>query len=74
MTVRRRVMVVVVDEGQRRRGKEKKRLVAGKLGSNGWFSSDFVCSFLPPQIVKSDSIYRLWKRAIFSTLGKNCSP
>ena len=74
MTVRRRVMMVVVDEGQQLRGKEKKRLVAGKLGNNGWFSSDFVCSFFSLQVFNRDSIYRRCKTATLSTLGKIFSP
>ena len=74
MTVRRRVMMVVVAEGQWRRGKEKKTLVAGKLGSDRWFSSDFAFYFLLPQVFNKDSIYRRCKRATLSTLGKLFSP
>ena len=65
---------VVATRGQRRRGKKKKRLVARKLGSNGWFSSDFVSSFLLFQVFNRDSIYRRCKRATLSTLGKIFSP
>jgi hypothetical protein len=45
-----------------------------KLGENAGFLADFGPDFPSPQIIKSDSIYRKWKRAIFSTLWKNYSP
>ena len=42
-------------------------------GEERWFSADFGPDFLPPQGMKSTYIYRQWKWAILSTLGKNIS-
>ncbi|KAJ6886513.1 hypothetical protein NC651_027018 [Populus alba x Populus x berolinensis] len=54
--------------------KERREKKSAEIGRKCWFLADFGPEFLPPQIIKSDSIYRLWKRAILSTLGKNFSP
>jgi len=43
-------------------------------GWRGWFLADFRPDFLLSQTLKSTSIYRWWKRAILSILGKNYSP
>jgi len=40
----------------------------------GWFFAIFGPDFLLPQAIKSTSIYRRWKREIFSTMEKNFSP
>ena len=56
---------------QRKKEEEEKSTA---IGRKCWFLADFGPEFLPPKIVKSDSIYRLWKREILSMLGKNCSP
>jgi hypothetical protein len=40
----------------------------------GWFFAIFGPDFLLPQAIKSTSIYRSWKREIFSTMEKNFSP
>ena len=50
------------------------RKSAGGRGRNAGFLAYFGPDFLLPLTIKSDSIYRLWKRAILSTLGKNFSP
>jgi hypothetical protein len=46
-------------------------------GGRNWEEADFVAyfgpSFLLPQGLKSTSIYKRWKWAILSTLGKNFS-
>jgi hypothetical protein len=43
-----------------------------------WKKTSFLANFRPDflllQAMKSISIYRRWKRAILSTLGKNFSP
>jgi hypothetical protein len=54
-----------------REGEERKITETGK---NGWFLADFGSDFLLFRTLKSTSIYRRWKRAILSTLGKNFSP
>jgi hypothetical protein len=56
------------------RESKKKKENLQKLGENAGFLADFGLEYLPPQIIKSDSIYRKWKRAILSTLWKNYSP
>jgi hypothetical protein len=38
------------------------------------FLAYFGPDFLLPQAIKSTSIYRRWKREIFSTMEKNFSP
>jgi hypothetical protein len=56
------------------RGRKKKKKNLQKLGEDAGFLADFGPELFPPQIIKSDSIYRKWKRAILSTLWKNYSP
>jgi hypothetical protein len=56
---------------QRKKEEEKK---SANIGRRCWFFADFGPEFLPLQIIKSDFIYRKWKRAIVSTLWKNYSP
>jgi hypothetical protein len=58
---------------ERERERERER-----EGGRNWEEADFVAyfgpSFLLPQGLKSTSIYRRWKWAILSTLGKNFNP
>jgi len=65
------ILVVVAVEGERKTEKQR------ESGRN-WEEADFLAYFGPdfflPQAIKSTSIYRRWKRAIFSTLEKNYSP
>ena len=56
---------------QRKKEEEEK---SAEIERKYWFLADFGPEFIPPQIIKFDSIYRLWKRAILSMLGKNFSP
>jgi len=61
-----------------RRSGESYRKLTGKEGKweqgEGWCFVIFGPDFLLPQVIKSTFIYRRWKRAILSTLEKNCSP
>jgi hypothetical protein len=61
----------VCNGGERERERERE-------GGRNWEEADFVAyfgpSFLLPQGLKSTSIYRRWKWAILSTLGKNFNP
>jgi len=58
-------------EGGRERERERE-------GGRNREETDFLAYFRPdlllPQTLKSTFIYRQWKRAILSTLGKNFSP
>jgi hypothetical protein len=60
---------------QWRRERERER---EREGGRNWEEADFMAyfgpSFLLPQGLKSTSIYRRWKWAILSTLGKNFNP
>jgi hypothetical protein len=56
------------------RGRKKKKKNLQKLGEDAGFLADFGPESFFSQIIKSDSIYRKWKRAILSTLWKNYSP
>ena len=56
-----------------RRG-EKGREKTAETGERDWFLADFGSDFLLPQAMKSTSIYRRWKRTIFSILEKLFSP
>ena len=56
---------------QRKKEEEEKSV---EIGRKCWFLADFGPQCFNPQIIKSDSIYRLWKREILSTLGKKFSP
>ena len=60
-------MVVVEGHSGERERKERK---ISETWENGWFLTDFGPVFLPPQGLKSTSIYRQWKWAILSTLEK----
>jgi hypothetical protein len=73
LMVGRPVMVVVVAKGHS--GERKKREdCAEKNRGRDWFFFIFGPEFPLPQAIKSTYIYRQWKRTIFSTLEKNCSP
>jgi hypothetical protein len=67
----KRVMVAEGHGGERGRGKRENYRNKGK-----WlvFLADFGPDFLLSQAIKSTSIYRQWKRAILSTMEKNCNP
>jgi len=53
--------------------RERKKKCAA-TGRKTGFLADFGPDFSLSQDIKSTSIYRRWKRAIFSTLEKNFSP
>jgi hypothetical protein len=59
---------------QRWREKEKqKNIESGKNREEADFLAFFGPDFLLPQAIKSTSIYRRWKRAIFSTMETDFS-
>jgi hypothetical protein len=71
LIVGRSVMMTMMVEGH---GREiKKREDCAETRKAG-FLPDFGTNFLFSHAMKSTSIYRRWKRAILSTLEKNCSP
>jgi hypothetical protein len=55
-------------------GGEREGEKTAETRQRSWFLADFGPAFLLPQIMKSTSIYRRWKRAILSTLEKTFSP
>jgi hypothetical protein len=71
LMVGRLVMRVVVAEGHYE--EKKKREDCAETRKDG-FLAHFGHDFLLPQAIKSASIYRRWKRAILSTMGKTFLP
>jgi hypothetical protein len=64
----------VAESTVERESEERETLQKKKNRVRGWFFLIFLPQFLLPQAIKATSIYRQWKRAIFSMLGKNFSP
>jgi hypothetical protein len=74
MVVQPAVTVVVVAEGTAEKEKGERWQKKKKNRGGGWFFSDCGPNFLLPQVINGAFIYKQWKRAILSTLGKNFSP
>jgi hypothetical protein len=76
MVVQPAVTVVVVAKGtaEKEKGERERWQKRKKNRGGGWFFSDCGPNFLLPQVINGAFIYKRWKRAILSTLGKNFSP
>jgi hypothetical protein len=63
-----------VCSGRGREGGREREREGGRNREETDFLAYFRPDLLLPQTLKSTFIYRQWKRAILSTLGKNFSP
>jgi hypothetical protein len=71
--------VVLVPDGAKvdeatEREKKGRNSAGSRKGGRSWFLADFGPDFLHVWAMKSNPIYRGWKRVILSSLEKNYTP